>query len=136
MFAAIDGFLEPELETADDVFSLAAALRRIPGGIEAVKRMVPVLESECSKRLEEIRAGLAERDAKKVQRGAHTIKGSAQVFAAKRVATAARRVEDMARNGDVAGAEASLPALNDEVMRLGQALSSALGAKGDEGAEL
>ena len=75
---------EPPLETAarptedaegeaSDVIDLAAARERIPGSSEAVKQMAQVSLSECPRMLQEIRDDLADRDAKRVQRGAHYV---------------------------------------------------------------
>ena len=39
------------VDRAGDLFSLEAALERMPGGIEAVKSLVPVFLEECSRQL-------------------------------------------------------------------------------------
>ncbi len=113
---------EPVREPADGLFSFDVAMQRIPGGIDGVKEMTTLLLSECSKQLEEIRAGLDEQDAKRVQRGAHTIKGSGDVFAANRVVKAARHLEQIGRNGDLTSAPSALQELEAEVGRLREAI--------------
>ncbi len=120
----IKAAVESAADCDDDVFNLEAAQRLIPGGAEGVQRMVPILMSECAKHLGIIREGLAEADAGKVQRGAHTIKGSAGVFAAKRVVAAARQLEEIGRQGVLTEASAALKQLENEIERLTDAIET------------
>jgi len=115
---------EPEPDAGDDVFSFEVAEKRIPGGIKAVKQMVPMLISECAKQLDQIRAGLDEEDAKKVQRGAHTIKGSTDVFGAKRVVQVAKQLEEIGSNGDLTSAPPVLENLESEFAALREAIKT------------
>ena len=105
---------EPQGDTTQAI-DLEAALERIPGGLAAVKQMAQVLVAECPRLLEEIRAGVAAGDAARVKRGAHTMKGSADVFAARRVVAAARRLEAIARDGQLESAPQVLVELEAEV---------------------
>lgn len=109
-------------EQPEDVIDLAAAQERIPGGTEALNRMARLLLGECPKLMNDIREGLAEKDAKRLQRGAHTLKGSADVFAASRVVAVAKQLEAMGREAEFQGAEAHLAELEHEVARLEEAL--------------
>jgi HPt (histidine-containing phosphotransfer) domain-containing protein len=101
-----------------DLFNLDAALERVSGNMETVKELALLLREEGPKMLQEIREGLAGQDARRVQRGAHTIKGSAIIFAAERVVAAAARVETMGREGNLNDAEQAFPELQQEVERL------------------
>ena len=112
--------------SADGVYSLDVALERIPGGMSSVKLMIPTLLKECSKHLDELRAGLAERNALKVQRSAHTIKGSADVFGATRVVQAALDMESRGREGNLHDADDCLVKLDREVTQLQEALFAEL----------
>lgn len=113
-----------ESPTEYDVINFEDAARRIPGGIDGVRQMAPELMQECNQQLEVVREGLAARDAQKVRLGAHTIKGSAAVFSAARVAKSALALEMIGREGNIDAGAAALVDLEAEVERLGQVLLS------------
>jgi two-component system sensor histidine kinase/response regulator len=108
-----------------DIVDLGEAGQRIPGGIEAVRELAQTLLEECPRLVEEIRQGLATQDAALVERGAHTLKGSADIFAAKRVVAGALRIETMGREGELGEAQVALADLEIETNRLCQAIKSA-----------
>lgn len=116
---------------ADDLFCFDTALRRIPGGMENVKKIIPTLFSECARQLDAIRTGLAEQDARKVQRGAHTIKNSADVFAATRVHAIALKLEQLGGDAKLAEADLIVPQLEREIGRLRDGIQAALARQGD-----
>ncbi|MDV6034801.1 MAG: response regulator [Phycisphaera sp. RhM] len=101
-----------------DVIDLEFAQTRIPGGAQGVKEVAQLLIDECPKMIHEIREGLANQDANQVRRGAHTLKGSADWFAAKRVVATAKRLETYAHDGDLGSASTVLPELEAEVRQL------------------
>ncbi|WP_372896734.1 response regulator [Stieleria sp.] len=101
-----------------DVIDLEFAQTRIPGGAQGVKEVAQLLIDECPKMIHEIREGLANQDANQVRRGAHTLKGSADWFAAKRVVATAKRLETYAHDGDLDSASTVLPELEAEVRQL------------------
>jgi HPt (histidine-containing phosphotransfer) domain-containing protein len=107
-----------------NVFDMEAAQTRIPGGIEALKKMAQLLMDECPKLLNEIREGLASTNAKQVLRGAHTLKSSADLFAAESVVIAARRLEELGRDGDLVAAVDVLAELEIEVAQLMEAVDA------------
>ena len=72
---------------------LEIALSRIPGGMVAVRELAGLLAEECPRLLEEIRAGIEIGEAARVKLGAHTLKGSADVYGARRVVAVSRRLE-------------------------------------------
>jgi len=111
----------------NDVINLAEAARRIPGGTDGVKQMLPDLMLECAQQLEAVRMALVAGDADKVRLGAHTIKGSAAVFSAARVASAALEVEEIGRSGNLDAAMAAIESLAEELDRLGQVLAGHAG---------
>jgi CheY-like chemotaxis protein len=106
------------------VIDMDVAQARIPGGPEAVKQVAQLLLEECPKMFAEIREGLTSANAKQVERGAHTIKSSADVFAATRVAAAARRLEELARSGDLKSAEHASAELEIEMKQLIEAVDA------------
>lgn len=109
---------------ADQLFSFECALKRIPGGMAMVRKMIPVMVRECESSLEEIREGLAAEDAKQVQRAAHTISGSGDIFGATQVVEAARAVERAGRDGELQRAAEMLGKLVMEVNRLCEAITA------------
>jgi CheY-like chemotaxis protein len=117
---------QPAAATAGDsdlsLFDPAAADERIPGGPEAVREMAHLLISECSRLLVEIEDAIRAGDAKRVRRGGHTLKGSAEVFAAQRVVELSRQLEEKGQREDLSNVEALFAELSAEVERLVQAL--------------
>ncbi|MCS7471523.1 response regulator [Stieleria sp. ICT_E10.1] len=101
-----------------DVIDLEFAQTRIPGGAQGVKEVAQLLIDECPKMIHEIREGLTNQDANQVRRGAHTLKGSADWFAAKRVVATAKQLENHAHDGDLDSASTVLPELEAEVRQL------------------
>ncbi|WP_182867402.1 response regulator [Rhodopirellula sp. JC639] len=107
----------PESDPSD-VIDLEFAQTRIPGGADGVKEVARLLLDECPKMIDAIGEGLANKDANQVRRSAHTLKGSADWFAAKRVVAAAKRIEYFARDEDLDSAAAALAELEQEVTQL------------------
>jgi CheY-like chemotaxis protein len=108
------------------VFDLDAAKKRITGGLDNVRTLAGLFREECSTLLAELRAGLANEDAKRVQRAAHTLKGSAGVFCAKKVVAVAQRLENLGKEQNLSEAETVFAELETEVARLMAAFQSAL----------
>jgi two-component system sensor histidine kinase/response regulator len=75
--------------------------------------------------MDEIRIGLTEQDAPRLRRGAHTLKGTAGIFGARRVVTVAQRIETSARDGDLSSAQRDLAELELEVNRMCEAIKIA-----------
>jgi HPt (histidine-containing phosphotransfer) domain-containing protein len=109
-------------ETA--VFDVREAEQRIPGGREGVRNMAGGLLDECRGLAESIRVALANDDATGVHRAAHTLKGSAALFGAKRLTQAALAIESMASNGELEGVEAGLEHLQRELALFADALAT------------
>ncbi|MFN3148452.1 response regulator [Bremerella sp.] len=114
-------------EPGASIFSLEAAASCIPGGVEMAKKMLPTLLKECTQQLEEIRTGLSVQDSKRIQRGAHTIKSSAGVFAAKRLEQTAWDMEKIGRDGDLSAVPEALELLQAEFLALQNAIDSEYG---------
>ncbi len=107
-----------------DVIDLDQAVERIPGGPEAVKEMALLMMEECPRLMKLIRDGLANRDAKVVGRGAHTLKSAADVFGAQAVVAIAIRIEVMGREENLENVPKEMGELEKEVARLDAALKS------------
>jgi len=91
----------PNEDAMNDVVDWQVAEDRIPGGQSAVFNIARLLVGECPRILQDIRAAITGEDAKRLQRGAHTLKGSADVFGARRVVTTALQLEERGRNNEL-----------------------------------
>ena len=120
--------VQPTVEVSHpgDVVDFEAAKSRISGGPEAVKKLALTLMEECSKLLSELHQAMQDQDAATVERAAHTLKGSAGIFAAKRVVAAAERMEQIGRAGKIDEAGQMFPELQEEVDRLMESIESVL----------
>jgi HPt (histidine-containing phosphotransfer) domain-containing protein len=110
-----------------DAIDVNEALRRVPGGMESVRELARLMLVECPKLVAEIHDGTATGNVEKLQRGAHTLRGSADVFCAKSVVGVARRLENLGRSGDVQGALELLEELDRETDRMMAALETVAG---------
>lgn len=110
--------------TSLDVFDPDGALEQVGGDMEVLEDLVTLFYDEYPKLMTEIHTTLAAVDAVALRRAAHTLKGSAAVFAAKRTVTAALELELMARDGELKKAPETLAILEVEVERLKQALEA------------
>ena len=111
-----------ESSAAGSVIDLRETFERVPGGRDAVRELARLMLKECPKLVGEIRAGLSAKDVERVQRGAHTLRGSAAVFGADRVVGIARQLEEIARDHKLTGAAGMLKALEREADRFTAAL--------------
>jgi signal transduction histidine kinase/CheY-like chemotaxis protein len=93
-----------------------AALVRNVGTI--LNQLVRLLEREGPAQLEELAAGVAARDARRVSKVAHKLVGSLGTFRASAAVALARRLDEMGRRGGLGDAAAPLAELRTEVERL------------------
>lgn len=98
----------------------AATVRRLLQPWEGVDaeilyKLGPMMVESTNTSLAELRAALAATDWPKLQREAHSLKGSLGLFHAPLVVGTARQLEDAARRGDGAAAQQILTALAAEV---------------------
>jgi two-component system sensor kinase len=101
-----------------------AALRRVGGRADMLKKMVKVFLAECDKLIPRIRRAIDAGDAPDVQRLAHSLKGSAGCFAAEAAVAAASRLEVMGRDGALENAGATFTVVRTEIERLKLALAA------------
>ena len=104
------------------VFDLEEALARARGKRELLRKMADLFLADCPGLLAQICSALATGDGSTLERAAHRIKGSAANLSAPRVVAVAGRLEEIARGGCLAEAEAACAGLEAEVGRLGHAL--------------
>ncbi len=98
-------------DSAGETIDREQILELTGGSVETLKEVVDLFAAESLKLTERIRDAIANEDPAELQRAAHTLKGSVQVFGAKRTAAAALRLETMGRDGHLAGAEEARLAL-------------------------
>jgi HPt (histidine-containing phosphotransfer) domain-containing protein len=92
------------------------ALGRVGGNKDALQEIVQLFcVEECPKLVQNIRDGLAKGDAALLERAAHTLKSSADLFGAKRAFDAARSLEELARESDFQGAAGTWKVLEQEL---------------------
>jgi signal transduction histidine kinase/CheY-like chemotaxis protein/HPt (histidine-containing phosphotransfer) domain-containing protein len=115
-----------ELAPPDNLPALdpAEALEQTGGSMDMLRDLVALFSEECPKLMGEIRDSIARSDAAALRRAAHTLKGSAGIFAARAAAGAAAELESVARTGDLTGVEQAMAALDTEITRLMPALAA------------
>jgi signal transduction histidine kinase/CheY-like chemotaxis protein/HPt (histidine-containing phosphotransfer) domain-containing protein len=95
----------PVTEPGQGVWEPANALARIGGDERLLRELVRLFLAEYTRWLAEIRAAVAGRNAARLRPAAHSLKGSLGTFGARAAFAAAQRLEELARAGDLAGAE-------------------------------
>jgi two-component system sensor kinase len=94
------------------------ALARVGGSKELLRRLAGLFLKECVKVMAEIRQTITSGDSLRLRRAAHTLKGSADCFAAKPTVEAAFNLELMGKEGNLARVEEGYAALERELGRL------------------
>ena len=132
LYAAVEGGGpndEDGLPAPVDVpFEWDAALENVGGDEAMLRELAEMFFAECPKLMQQIREHIAGADGPELRRAAHTLKGSAHVFGAEKVAEAAHRLEEIGREEMFADAEEALALLEDEVARLLPALRERVAA--------
>src|ERR1022692_3120266 len=105
----------PQRAPVEVVLDWAAAVDRIGGRTDLLRQMVNLFFKECGKLLPEIRAAIDQKDAPKLRRVAHSLKGSVDCFAAQASVTAALRLELMGQEGNLSGADEAFAVLAKEI---------------------
>ena len=76
------------------------ALQNADGDEELLIELAGVFIAECPEMMRQARVAINARDARELQRTAHSLKGSAHLFAASEAGGAAFRLEEMGAEGD------------------------------------
>ena len=113
---------------APEVMNLDDAIRRIPGGVNGLRRLCAVFHVECDQLLQVMADALERGDAVEVQRAAHTIKGSSKLFTATRVSAVAFEMEQSAKSQQLEDAPRLFAILKSEIAELRSALQLHLGS--------
>lgn len=107
-----------------DVLNWELALEATQVGDEALRELAAVFLRESPQLLEELHTALEQRDAARVRRCAHSLKGSAAIFAAQPTAAAAAYLESLGKEGKLDLAATALEQLEHEYNRLAPALAA------------
>ncbi len=102
----------------DKVVDWDEALDRVAGSEETLDELVEIFLEQWPQMMDEIEQGVARADHALLRRAAHTLKGSAAIFGARRVANASDDLSQMGKEGQLDGAEMALRELQDEMDRL------------------
>jgi CheY-like chemotaxis protein len=102
-----------------DVLDWEAAKKRLHGRAESLAQ---IFLQEAPKLMTDIQAAIANGEADQLHRAAHTLKGSADIFAAKSVVQAAWEIECMGRDGQMEKAKAACEDLDRKIKQLMTAL--------------
>jgi two-component system sensor histidine kinase/response regulator len=86
-----------EADPSEVVFDKEVALSRVGGDLELLKEIAILFLDDYPKSLIELRAAVEARDAKRVERSAHGLKGSVSNFGARPAVEAAFQLETMGR---------------------------------------
>jgi CheY-like chemotaxis protein/HPt (histidine-containing phosphotransfer) domain-containing protein len=112
----------PAEKSPAEILDEALLVSRVEGDPELLTDIVGLFLDEYPRLVDEIRMALDKRDAKTVQRGAHSLKGSASNLAARMASEAALKLERLAQAGDLVHADRLLHELESELERLKPAL--------------
>jgi HPt (histidine-containing phosphotransfer) domain-containing protein len=100
-----------EAETSEALFDKAVALSRVGGDEELLKEIAVLFLDDYPKSLTELREAVEARDAKRVERSAHGLKGSVSNFGARPAVDAALKLETMGRAQELVEVEQVLRSL-------------------------
>jgi two-component system, sensor histidine kinase and response regulator len=116
---------ESEPGMSRPILDWEAALAQVGGTTDVLRDLAELFHTEAPSMLQQIRTAIDAGEARELRRTAHTLKGSAAVFAAGPTVEAAQRLERMGEAGDFHGVEEAWLALREEVERLLPALREA-----------
>ena len=115
---------EPPAVVPIDIADLNAAAESIAGGMAGLVKLAPIFSAECDSLFNTMDEALQSGDMPLLHRAAHTLKGSANLFAAKRVTDLAFKVEEDTRSSDSIDLAANVDQLKSETTKLLAALKT------------
>lgn len=119
---------EADASGGEALVDYEGALERLGGNEKLLDDLAQFFLEDSAELLSEARAAFARRDAKSLERAAHSIRGLASNFGAHRTVRAAVALEQLGRTGELAAAETACQELETEVGRLAKALEQRLSA--------
>lgn len=108
--------MEPVEETPVELkfVDYAGALANVGGDHDLLVMLIGVFLEDSQRLLQDMQDALERRDGPKLQRSAHSMKGSFGYFAAEKGIQAAKRMEDHGREGDFTAAQKDLEILREQ----------------------
>jgi signal transduction histidine kinase/CheY-like chemotaxis protein/HPt (histidine-containing phosphotransfer) domain-containing protein len=113
---------------AEDVFDLSKAMNAVGGDTELFEEVANLFLEDAADKIANLRKGVVRRDASAVAKAAHTLKGSAGYFGAKRTFDAVHRLELIGKNRTWTEAEKAQLELEREFKALETTMKRALAA--------
>jgi CheY-like chemotaxis protein/HPt (histidine-containing phosphotransfer) domain-containing protein len=108
----------------EEVMDRAAALAGVGGSEKLLREIAELFLDDCPRLLGEVQTALAEGDAARLRRAAHSLRGVAAHFGAAAAAAAARRLEALGETDEPGVREEACRALEHEIQRLKPALAA------------
>jgi signal transduction histidine kinase/CheY-like chemotaxis protein/ligand-binding sensor domain-containing protein/HPt (histidine-containing phosphotransfer) domain-containing protein len=105
-------------EPGGPVLDISALLQSVNGDIDFLKDILEIFLSEYPRQLSEMRAAVRDNDAPLLTEVAHKLKGTVGGISGVSSFEAAGRVERLGREGDLAGADGALKALERQIALL------------------
>jgi HPt (histidine-containing phosphotransfer) domain-containing protein len=100
----------------------AVLMSRVDNDLQLMQDLIDLYLADYPRLVDEIRTALERKDARALQRGAHSLKGCTSNLAAKLASEAAFKLEGLAHTGNWAEAANTLESLERELARLKPAL--------------
>jgi len=119
-----------QTEEGPPVFDHAAALERVDGDEELLAELAGLFLEDAPGLLAQIKDGVAQRDGNRLERAAHSLKGSASNIDALATVEAARALETIARDGELSQVGPVAARVEGEVARLTDVLTKLTGGQG------
>ncbi len=113
---------DPEMDRAA-IFDPKQALKGVNGDKDLLREVVRIFLEESPGMMAEIETAIDEKDADRLDRAAHAIKGSVGNFGARKAHDLARRLEMLGKGNRLHGAWHAYAELSKEIERLGKALA-------------
>jgi two-component system, sensor histidine kinase and response regulator len=110
------------VEAKDQVIDVAASLKRMGNNRDLFCEVVGIYDEDSPQLVARIRDAVHERDAARLHRAAHGLKGLVSNFGANAAAEAAYVLESMGAAGELTGDKEALHVLERELERLTEAL--------------
>jgi CheY-like chemotaxis protein/HPt (histidine-containing phosphotransfer) domain-containing protein len=110
-------------DPAEAVFDEAEALAGVGGNCSLLAELVELFLQDCPRVLAEIGEAVARRDADRLKRAAHGLKGEMSNFSAPSACAAALALESLGRSGNMTGADELYRTLLEAAHRLQAALA-------------
>ncbi|MCB1187835.1 response regulator [bacterium] len=110
-----------ETTVASEILDIESSIERT-GDREFWQQMISLFLSETQRRLEEIRTAVSEGDSVRLQREAHTLKGSSAEMMAERIRSTAYELEMLGRSGELGDAPGLVELLGGNLVELEQLL--------------